>query len=71
MARLDDIITEIRATAFELGSAEMARRSELNEDTVRRLLKTPPTQIENLRKLEGVSDKYRQEKQARGAEETA
>lgn len=55
MSHFDDLMKTIKAKAFELGIPEYARQADIPEDTVRRLLKKPPTAIENLKKLEDVA----------------
>lgn len=59
MSRVDQIIEEVKAAAFDLGIPALAVEAGIHEDTLRRLLKDPPKPIDNLRKLDEVLAKRR------------
>lgn len=53
MSRVDEIVKEARAAAFEIGIPKMAADTGINEDTLRRLLgNAPPQAIQNLKALD-------------------
>lgn len=61
MSRFDALMQDIKVAAFDLGVPELARRANVKEDTLRRLLKQPPLAIRNLKQLEEVATSHREE----------
>lgn len=54
MSRVDQIMQEVKAAAFDMGIPALAKEADIPEDTLRRLLKGSPNAIENLKKLDVV-----------------
>lgn len=52
MSHFDAMMLRVKAAAYEVGVAELAKRAGINERTLQRLLKKPPQQIESLRRLD-------------------
>ncbi len=52
MSQIQQALDGIRAIAFQVSVTVLAKRAGVNEDTARRMLKKPPTQIDNLIALE-------------------
>lgn len=52
MHRIDEILTKARAAAFEMGVPALSEATGVPQDSIRRLLKSPPTAVNNLRRIE-------------------
>lgn len=61
MSQVDTILNDIKIAAFDHSVAELARRSGVHEDSVRRLLKKTPAAIQNLKALERAASELRAE----------
>lgn len=55
MSHFNALMERLKVAEEVAGVSELARRSGLVERTVRRLLKKPPTQIQNLEKLDAAA----------------
>lgn len=54
MSRLNEVLKDIKVMALDLGIPEVAKRSGMKEDTLRRFLKEQPTSVQNFFALEAV-----------------
>lgn len=65
MSRIDAVINDIKAAAFDVGTPELARRVGVTHDTINRLLRHRlPKSIKALRDLELEAAKIKADQQA-------
>lgn len=57
MSHFDAMMLRVQAAAFKVGVGELAKRANINERTLRRLLRTPPQQVASLKALDEAAAK--------------